>query len=131
MRSSEIVELRLHGETDLEAAALDEAGLEIVGDADGESFGPLQMFAASLALCTASVLHGYAHEVAKVGVAGLSIRVQWSYGSRPNRVDWIEMVIRWPELPDERRKPAERAAASCTIHHTLEQPPELVTRVER
>ncbi len=125
------MELRLHGETDVEAAVLTEPGLELVGDAGGEGFGPLQMFAASLALCTVSVLYAYAHEVAKVGIEGLSIRVRWTYGTRPNRVDHIEMIVRWPELPEARLEPARRAAASCTIHRTLEHPPEVVTRVER
>jgi uncharacterized OsmC-like protein len=125
------VELRLHGPTEVEAALVHEPELELVGDAGGEGFGPLQMFAASLALCTASVLHGYAHEVAKVGIEGLSIRVRWSYDARPNRVGRIEMVVRWPELPEERLEPARRAAASCTVHHTLEHPPELVTRIAR
>jgi uncharacterized OsmC-like protein len=123
------MELRLEGPTELEVAKLAEPDLEIVGDADGEGFGPLQMFAASIALCTASVLHGYAHQVLKVGVSSLSIRVCWSYGERPYRVDRMEMRIRWPEVPEDRVKAAERAAATCTIHRTLEHPPELVTTV--
>ena len=125
------MELRLSGATDLEAARLTEPGLHLEGDADGEGFGPLQMFAASMALCTASVMHGYAHEVLGVSVERLRIRVRWSYGVRPNRVDRMEMTIHWPDVPEDRIEAARRAAATCTIHRTLEQPPEVITRVER
>ena len=124
------MDLVLHGPTELEVAKLDEPGLALVGDAGGEGFGPLQMLAASLALCTASVLHVYAHEVAKAAITELSIRVLWSYAERPYRVGRIEMVIRWPALPEDRRAAAARAAASCTVHRTFEHPPELITRVE-
>lgn len=125
------MQLRLTGSTELEAVELTEPGMRLVGDADGEGFGPLQMFAASMVLCTASVLHGYGHEVLGVGVEGLSIGVRWSYADHPHRVDRMEMTIRWPEVPEDRVEAARRAAASCTIHHTLERPPEVVTTVER
>lgn len=125
------MELVLRAPTELEVARLDQPGLAIRGDADGEGFGPLQMLAASLALCTASVLHAYGHEVASTGVGDLSIDVKWGYGRHPNRVDRFEMTIRWPSLPEERRAAAERAAASCTVHRTFEHPPEVITRVER
>lgn len=125
------MELRLTGATELEAAALTEPGMDVVGDADGEGFGPLQMFAASMALCTASVMHAYAHNVLSVGVERLAIRVRWSYGQNPNRVDRMEMTILWPDVPDDRLEAARRAAATCTIHRTLEHPPEVVTNIER
>jgi len=123
------MELRLHGRTDIEVVEVATPGLEIVGDADGEGFGPLQMFAASLALCTASVLYGYAREVLDVGIDGLSVRVRWSYGERDSRVERVETTVRWPEVPEDRVAAAERAAATCTIHGTLEHPPEVVTTV--
>jgi uncharacterized OsmC-like protein len=124
------MQLVLHEATRLEVTRIDEPDLTIAGDAGGEGFGPLQMFAASLALCTASVLHLHAHEVAKIGVADLSIEVRWRYGAGPKRVDRIETVIRWPSLPERRRGTLERVVAACTVHRTLEHPPELVTRVE-
>ncbi len=124
------MDLVLHGPTELEVAKLSEPGLALVGDAGGHGFGPLQMLGASLALCTASVLHAYAHEVAKAPVSDLALRVSWSYGEHPHRVARIELVVRWPSLPEERRAAAERAAASCTVHRTFEHPPELIARVE-
>ena len=125
------MQLRLTRATELEATAFGEAGMDVVGDADGEGFGPLQMFAASMALCTASVMHEYGHHVLGVGVDRLTIRVRWSYGERPNRIDRMELTIRWPDVPEDRVDAARRAAASCTIHRTLEHPPEVVTSVER
>lgn len=122
------MEIVLHAPTELELRAVEEPGLTIEGDAEGEGFGPLQMFAASLALCTASVLHVHAHEVAKLELNDLSLVVRWRYGDSPHRVDRIEMTIRWPSVPKKRRASIERVASACTIHRTLEQPPELVTR---
>lgn len=124
------MEIVLHAGTDLELRRLGEPGLAFRGDAEGEGFGPLQMFAASLALCTASVLHVYAHEVADVGVEDLALRVTWRYGERPRRIERIEMTIRWPSLPESRRVPVQRAAATCTVHATLEHPPQVITRVQ-
>lgn len=124
------MQIVLHDATRLEVVHIDEPGLSIEGDADGEGFGPLQMLAASLALCTASVLHVHAHEVAKIGVGDLAIEVRWRYAADPMRVDRIETVIRWPSLPERRRGSIERVVAACTVHRTLELPPVLITRLE-
>lgn len=124
------MQILLQAPTELEVSGIDQPGLHIHGDAGGEGFGPLQMFAASLALCTASVLAYHAEEVAKIGVADLSVGIRWRYGERPYRVDRIETVVRWPSLPARRRGSIERAVAACTVHRTLEHPPELSTRVE-
>lgn len=124
------MKLLLHGPTELEVVELGSAGhLHVEGDAGGEGFGPLQMLAASLALCTASVMISYDEGVARVGVDGLSVRVRWSYGDR--RVDAMEMDIVWPALPEKRLEPARRAAASCTVHRTLHDPPRVTTTVAR
>jgi len=123
--------LKLLAPTKLTLSELETPGLRVHGDAGGEGFGPLQMFAASLALCTAAALASYADNVLSVSIASLRIELSWSYAERPYRVDGIEMEIVWPELPDSRLRAAERAAKSCTIHHTLEQPPHIATRVQK
>lgn len=124
------MKLILHDATELEATEIDAGDhLHVEGDAGGEGFGPLQMLAASLALCTASVLSAYAENVARVGTTKLSVRVRWSYDD--SRVARMQMAITWPELPEERVVPARRAAASCTVHRTLEHPPEIETTVSR
>ncbi|MDQ3034340.1 MAG: OsmC family protein [Myxococcota bacterium] len=124
------MKLLLHDTTDLEATEIDGAGhLHVEGDAGGEGFGPLQMLAASLALCTASVLVAYDEGVVHVGTAGLSVRVRWSYDE--GRVARMQMAITWPELPENRVEPARRAAATCTVHRTLSHPTDVETTVSR
>lgn len=124
------MKLVLHDATDLEATEIDAGDhLHVEGDAGGEGFGPLQMLAASLALCTASVLSAYAENVVRVGTASLSVRVRWSYDD--GRVAGMQMAITWPELPEDRVEPARRAATTCTVHRTLEHPTGVVTTVSR
>lgn len=123
--------LHLHGATDLELTDLEEPGMHMHGDAEGEGFGALQMFAASLVLCTAAVLDGYARGVLKKDVRNLSLRARWQYAEDPYRVGRIDVSIRWPDVPDNRLEAVKRAVKSCTVHRTLEHPPEITTEVLR
>jgi uncharacterized OsmC-like protein len=122
------MQIALKGESDILLRSFEEPDFEIEIDADDEHvhFSALPMFAASLGLCTASVLGEYARQL-EISVEELEVRVRWSYDEDPFRVDSIDMEISWPELPESRRKAAERAAAQCTIHNTLEHPPEIQT----
>ncbi len=123
------MKLWLCAATEVELSEFADRHLHIEDDAGGEGYGPLQMFAASLALCTASALISYNDNVLGVGVDLLTLRVRWDYAERPKRVGAVQMEIDWPGLPDNRVRAAERAAKSCTVHHTLEQPPRMLTRV--
>lgn len=92
------------------------------------SLSPFHLLAASLATCTYSVLIGYA-EAADLPLADLAIDVGWDIGGEPYRVTGIVMELDWPGLPTNRRDAARRAAAQCTIHHTLESGSPVQTRV--
>jgi uncharacterized OsmC-like protein len=83
-----------------------------------ESLSPFHLLAASLATCTYSVLQSYGQH-AKIPLDDLAIDVGWTLGGDPFRVIDMEMVLHWPGLPAARREAARRAAAQCTIHHTL------------
>jgi uncharacterized OsmC-like protein len=96
---------------------------------DATALSPFHLLAASLATCTYSVLHGYA-EAAGLALDGLAIDVAWELGDEPYRVTDMEMELDWPELPASRREAARRAAARCTIHHTLEHGSSVRTRVK-
>lgn len=123
------MEIRLHGESDLTLANFDEPEFEVtVDDGVHAHFSALPMFAASLGLCTASVVETYAERF-DVTADDLEIRIDWEYAEAPYRVADIDMGITWPSLPESRRAAVERAAESCTIHNTLEHPPEVATRV--
>lgn len=121
----------LHDESDLTLTNLDEPGMEVEVDPGAHAhYSALQMFAASLGLCTASVLSAYGERF-DTTTDDLSVRVSWTYAEDPYRVDDIDMRIEWPSLPDSRVEAAQRAAAKCTIHNTLHHPPNVDTRVER
>jgi uncharacterized OsmC-like protein len=124
------MKLNLPALTELELSELSLPGFVLEGDAGGEGFGALQMFAASATLCAASVLVHYAEHVLHVGYEQLSLGTRWSYTEDNRRVDRIELVVHWANLPENRRDAVRRAVETCTIHHTLEHPPELLTRVE-
>lgn len=104
---------------------------------DDEAFGfetvdaglsPFHLLAASLATCTYSVLHGWAQH-AGLGLEDLEIGVTWEIGEDPVRVTGMDMEIHWPTLPAARRDAAVRAAAHCTVHHTLSHPTPVETRM--
>jgi uncharacterized OsmC-like protein len=118
----------MHHNEDLEFTAFDEAGLNIEQHDPEAHYSAMQMFATAMGLCTYSVLAGYA-EQSDTPTEQLTVRMRWSYAEHPYRIGQIDMDIQWPELPPSRLEAAQRAATKCTIHNTLEQPPEVVTRV--
>jgi putative redox protein len=123
------MKLELQTATSLVLIGLDEPTLTVDGDAEGEGFGPLQMLVASLVLCTAAVLKTYANNVLRLEVAGLRLSAEWAYAERPKRVGEIQLEIVWPGLPESRIEAVRRAAETCTVHRTLERPPDVTTRV--
>lgn len=120
----------LHGEQDLELREMEEPELSVEAVGEGAYFSALQMFAASLALCTYSVLASYAQRI-NAGTGGMRMRVRWNYADNPYRVADIDLAVEWPELPESRLEAAERAANHCTLHHTLAHPPAVRTTVAR
>lgn len=118
----------LHADTELTLQEGKAPGLDVVAEAPGVHYGAMQMFATSLALCTYSVLVSYAEQIG-TDIEALAIRIRWRYATHPARIDRIDMDITWPELPESRLPAARRAAAHCTLHNTLHQPPEVHTRV--
>lgn len=93
-----------------------------------ETLSPFHLLGASLATCTYAVLHSYSRQ-AGIELAGLAIDVSWELGGDPFRVTAMDMALEWPSLPPTRKEAARRAAAQCTIHHTLEHGSPVETRV--
>lgn len=102
-------------------------GLEVVGAA----FGPVQMLATSLALCTAAVMRDYA-TTAQFGLHRWVIDVQWAYAERPRRLHDIRMLLEvGPEVPPSRQSALLRAAETqCTVHNTLTHTTHIRTKLE-
>jgi putative redox protein len=87
---------------------------------------PTELFIASVASCVAFyaarylVRHGFPAE-------GLAVHAEYDLAARPSRVARIALRLTVPEGVPEDRHPALLAVAShCTVHNSLEQPPEVV-----
>ncbi len=108
--------------------------LDTAGDGDGlsvegEPFGPLQMLAASMALCVASVIQAYG-ETAKLDLHGMAVELQWEYAEDPHRVGSYQMTLHLPEsVPVARHHAIVRAADTCAVHNTLTHSPSIGTAV--
>ena len=119
----------LNTSEDLELTDFAQPDIRLVQKNPEAEYSAMQMFATSLGLCTYSVLYGYAENI-DADPDDMSIRIRWDYVDNPFRIGHIDMDIRWPGLPESRLKAAQRAASHCTLHHTLEHPPKVVTNLE-
>lgn len=102
--------------------------LTIEADRPDAQYSPFHMLASALATCVFSVLASWA-EHAKLDASRLSLEVDWRFAEKPHRVGEIDLKIRWPQLPPERRTAAERAAHLCAIHNTLANAPTVTTEI--
>jgi uncharacterized OsmC-like protein len=118
----------LNSSEDLEITNFNSNGINITTKDETAYYSALQMFAVSLSLCTYSVLYSYSEQI-DAPVDDLSVHIRWSYAEKPFRIDKIDMDIHWPALPESRLEAAQRAASMCTLHHTLEHPPKVITTV--
>lgn len=99
-----------------------ESALTIEAQSAEQSYSPFHMLASALAVCTYSVLHSWASH-AELDASGLSLEVHWSFAEKPHRVGDMKLTMTWPGLPPERLPIAQRVAALCAIHNTLQHPP--------
>ena len=86
---------------------------------------PTELFVSSLAACVAFYVRRYLsrHELA---TDGLAVDAAFSFATNPTRVGSISIEIHLPEaVPDDRRPGLLAVARHCTVHNTLEQPPEV------
>ncbi|MEF8792131.1 OsmC family protein [Thiohalorhabdus sp.] len=120
----------LHGPEDLTVTDFGDPEFQVVPEAEGVHFSAMEMFATSIVLCTYSVLVSYAEQAA-TDTTGLAVRMGWAYHEDPYRIGDIQMDISWPGIPESRLQAAERAAEQCTLHHTLQTPPNFETRVHQ
>ena len=86
---------------------------------------PTELFVASLASCAAFYVRRYLarHDLP---TGGLSVTATFSMAEGPARVGEIGVVVTVPRgVPVERRRALLAVAKHCTVHNTLEQPPEV------
>ena len=124
------MDIELISTTEIVLTQLGESGFEISGNDDKLYYGAMEMYVSSLAMCTYSVLAAYGERV-EVDVEGLTVRLKWTYGGKPTLIEQVDMDIRWPEIPESKLDTAMRAAATCTIHRTMEHSVEVETMIDR
>jgi uncharacterized OsmC-like protein len=86
---------------------------------------PVELFMASLASCVAHYSRRY---LARHGLPaeGLSVTAEFTMADRPARVGQVHVAIDVPHgVPDGRRDALLAVASHCTVHNTLEDPPEV------
>ena len=101
--------------------------LTIEAESADREYSPYQMFASGLAVCTFGVLQSWGSNVG-VSADDLVIDVKWSFAEAPHRVGAMELSYRWPSLPSDRERVAQRVAELCPLHKTLTQSPTVTIR---
>jgi len=84
---------------------------------------PTELFVASLGSCVAFYARRYLirHQLP---THGLAVTAHYTMGSRPARVDAIELDLTIPHgVSAERRKSLFAVVSHCTVHNTLTDPP--------
>lgn len=102
--------------------------LTIEAESADTEYSPYQMFASGLAVCTFGVLQSWASNVG-LTADDLVIDVSWSFADNPHRVGTMDLSYRWPSLPPERQRIAQRVAELCPLHKTLQQSPGITIRL--
>lgn len=127
---NQAVNIQLVSDTEIRLSRLHNDGFDVTADHPELYYGAMETFVTSLAMCTFAVLSAYGERI-DAGVEDLTMRMRWRYGERPHRIESVDMEIHWPEIPDSRLDAAMRAAATCTLHHTLEHAVEVETMIDR
>jgi uncharacterized OsmC-like protein len=107
----------LESETGVRVSAAEALAIEAADEK--LSFSPFHMLAAGLTTCTFSVLYSWARN-AGLSIDDLEVAAAWSFDGDSGRVERYRVQIVWPSLPEARHAAATKAAAQCTVHHTLE-----------
>jgi len=102
--------------------------LSVEADSPEMQYSPYHMLASGLATCVHSVLASWGSN-ASLDAEDLAVEVSWKFVEKPHRVGSLEVELIWPSLPENRRAAAERAAHLCPVHRTLEQSPQIQTRI--
>jgi putative redox protein len=91
---------------------------------------PTELFVAGLTSCVAFYARRY---LARHGLPEEALRVcaEYEMAERPARVGRVKLSIRLPEgVPSDRRAALLAVASHCTVHNSLEKPPEVSVELE-
>jgi len=102
----------------------------VVVKVGGDNFQPVELFLASLGSCMLSTMLEYA-ERNHIHLADASVDLSGQMANKPRRIGQVNVVYHLPvELSQVHIDALVRAGNHCTIHQSLERPPELVVRVD-
>ncbi len=110
--------------------AIENRGIEVITDqpstvGPGDGLTPPEFLGAALGGCVAV----YAIDYLKrndLNTDGFQVDVEWTKAIMPNRIGGFDVKVRLPGgLTDRQRASLSRIVKACTIHNTLEHPPEI------
>jgi uncharacterized OsmC-like protein len=90
---------------------------------------PTDLFVASLASCVAFYARRYLlrHDLPQ---EGLRVSAEAEFGAKPSRVAAITVALTLPDgVPEDKRAALLAVASHCTVHNTLEHPPQVLVHL--
>lgn len=89
---------------------------------------PTELFLSGLAGCVA--FYG-ARFLSRHGLAteGLVVTCNYAWAANPTRIGEIDLSVEAPGLTADRREAFSRVIEHCTVHNTLQHPPQVRIRV--
>ena len=107
---------------------LEDDAFNVSGDKPIFELTALATFVLSLARCTYSVLWVYGGRT-DADPESIQMTMSWDFNHEPTRFKQITMDILWSALLVKKLKAAQKMAAHCTIHNTIHDCVEIITRV--
>ncbi len=95
---------------------------------DGDAPSPFEMFLASLAACAGFYVLSFLHQ-RDISTEGVSLAMETKRAGH-GTLESVDMVINLPnDFPDKYKDAVVKAAASCLVKKTMEDPPSFDIRV--
>jgi putative redox protein len=105
-------------------------GRTVATDQDGSTPSPFELFLASIGTCAGVYVARFCKQRG-IATDGLSIRQRMHVDPETRRIARIELVIDMPSgFPESYRDAVIRAAGLCAVKKHLENPPEIVVRMD-
>jgi putative redox protein len=113
---------------------IDVRGHELGADQPVEDGGedtaptPTELFLASLTACVAFYAERFLRRHT-LSTQGLKVSCAYGWAANPNRVGEIDLTVEAPGITAAKREAFMRVIEHCTVHNTLEHPPEVRIRI--
>ena len=89
---------------------------------------PTELFVAGLAACVAFYAERFMRRHG-LSADGLNVTCAYRWAEKPHRVGEIDLAVNAPGLIPDKREAFSRVIEHCTVHNTLQQPPEVRIRL--